>query len=71
MVFNRSQRVWYTQEAPRIIRIKSLKGLGGSLKVNILLMGPLLIGHPIKAWCMSLAKPLLGDTDLNLNLNLT
>ena len=51
MVLNMSKRPWYTQVVRKLIKIKGFNGLrGGSLKVNILLIGPLLIGPPIKAW---------------------
>ena len=53
LVLGMSKRVWWTQEAPRIIKIRGFKGLGGVTKVGHPNNRALLIGLPSEA----LAEP--------------
>ena len=39
MVLGMSERVWWTQKAPRIIQIGGFKELRGSLKLHVLIIG--------------------------------
>ena len=54
MILSMSPRARYTQKAPKILKIMTVKGSkGGLLELTFLLMGPLLkLGGscPIKAW---------------------
>ena len=50
MILSMPKSVCYTQRAPKIVKITSFEGSGGVPGGDILLIGPLEIGFPIKAW---------------------